>query len=318
MNAPTAAEVRAAIVTHVAASVDAAAGAAVDLSDDVDLLEDGLLDSFGLLELIGELERRYGVVLAFDDVDLDGDDLTRLGPLSRYVAAAPRRDGAEGAEGAAPEPVDRPAGTAITRPLPPGNAAPRAPKRLFGRCAAASHRLYVRARDKAFSLAVGGSFAAFGPRSVIQLPVRLVGERAIAVGSGVFVGAGSWIQVLGEPAGIVIEIGDGASMAGYCVLSAASGIRIGENVSFARGVYVSDVAHEYDDPSRPILEQGTTDARPVEIGDSAWLGENVTLLPGVRIGKGAVVSANSVVANDVPDYTLVAGAPARALRRFAR
>ena len=99
MNAPTAAEVRAAIVTHVAASVDAAAGAAVDLSDDVDLLEDGLLDSFGLLELIGELERRYGVVLAFDDVDLDGDDLTRLGPLSRYVAAAPQRYGAEGAEG---------------------------------------------------------------------------------------------------------------------------------------------------------------------------------------------------------------------------
>ena len=190
-------------------------------------------------------------------------------------------------------------------------------RHVLGSGAAATHRLWVRARDKAFSLAVGGSFASFGRNSVVQLPTRLAGEQAIKVGSGVFVGAGSWLQVLGEPTGIVIEIGDGTAMAGYCVLSAASGIRIGRDVSFARGVYVSDVAHEYDDPTRPILEQGTTDARPIEIGDGAWLGENVTVLPGVRIGAGAVVSANSVVARDVPDYTLVAGAPARVLRRFA-
>lgn len=309
---PTAADVRATIVAHVAAGLNGAPADVGELSDDVDLLEAGLVDSFGLLELIGELERRYGVVLGFEDVGLD--ELTQLGPLSRYVAAAPRSDGPEAF---APEPALAAPNAPITSPSPPSSAPLRRTRRLLGSGAAATHRLWVRARDKAFSLAVGGSFAAFGRHSVVQMPVRLAGERAVAVGSDVFVGAGSWIQVLGDPAGIVIEIGDGTAMAGYCVLSAASGIRIGRDVSFARGVYVSDVAHEYDDPSRPILEQGTTDARPIEIGDGAWLGENVTVLPGVRIGKGAVVSANSVVARDVPDYTLVAGAPARVLRRFA-
>ena len=56
----------------------------------------------------------------------------------------------------------------------------------------------------------------------------------------------------------------------------------------------------------------------MEIGDGAWLGENVVIFPGVSVGAGAVVSANSVVTKDVADRTLVAGVPARPLRRFGR
>src|SRR5712671_4832114 len=97
--------------------------------------------------------------------------------------------------------------------------------------AIAAYRGWVRARDRLFALGCRGAFASFGHGSVIQLPVRLSGERRIMVGSEVFVGAGSWIQVLGEerlddgePA---IRIGDGTSIAGSCVLSAAGSITIG-------------------------------------------------------------------------------------------
>ena len=70
-----------------------------------------------------------------------------------------------------------------------------------------------------------GAFASFGSNSVIQLPVRLRGESHVAVGSDVFIGAGSWIQVLADDnrrRGVEpeIKIGDGTSIAGFCVLSA--------------------------------------------------------------------------------------------------
>ncbi len=101
-------------------------------------------------------------------------------------------------------------------------------RRALGTATVAGYRLLVRARDKAVSLLWAGAFAEFGPRSVLQLPVRLDGERRIAVGGGVFVGAGCWLQVLGEPDGpVAIEIGDGTSIVGDCVLSATESIRLG-------------------------------------------------------------------------------------------
>jgi acetyltransferase-like isoleucine patch superfamily enzyme len=190
-------------------------------------------------------------------------------------------------------------------------------RRALGLASVASYRCGIRASSKLFSLCVAGAFDSFGANSVVRLPIRLSGERRISIGSRVFVGSGCWFQVLeGQSDGVAIAIGDGAALAGFSVLSAASSIRVGRNASLARNVYIADHTHSYDDPSRPIGEQGITDARPVEIGDGAWLGENVVVLPGVRIGKGAVVSANSVVTKDIPDHALAIGAPARVVRRF--
>ena len=62
--------------------------------------------------------------------------------------------------------------------------------------------------------------------------------------------------------------------------------------------------------------KGTEKALPITIGDSVWLGSNVTVLPGVTIGEGAVVGAGSVVTRDVPPRTVVAGNPAHIIRRL--
>ena len=113
------------------------------------------------------------------------------------------------------------------------------------------YRLVVRVRAKAFSLAISGAFESFGRRTVIQLPVRLHGERRIALGSDVFIGAGSWLQALGDAR---LEIGDGTSIAGGCILSAASSVRLGRKVLVARNVYVSDHIHAYVDGERSGLD----------------------------------------------------------------
>jgi len=187
----------------------------------------------------------------------------------------------------------------------------------MGTSALRAYRLAQRSWGKGFSLLVGGAFESFGPRSVLQPPVRISGETSIRIGTDVWVGGNSWLQSLAADGGVTLEIGDGTSIVGNCVLSAARSVRIGKKVLFARGVYVSDHIHRYDDTSRAVLDQGITRIEPVEICDGAWLGENVVVCPGVRIGRGAVVGANAVVTEDVPDHALAVGAPARVVRSFA-
>lgn len=199
-----------------------------------------------------------------------------------------------------------------TRP----NAARKAVTARTGVVTAAAYRGLRRVRDRAFARFAGGAFAGFGRGSVIVLPVRLAGERRIAVGTDVYIGAGSWLRT-GPGEGVALEIGDGTSIAGDCVLSAERSVHVGRRVLMARNVYIADHAHAFDDPSRPVLDQGVTDVAPVVIGDGAWLAQNVVVLPGVRIGAGAVVGANSVVRADVPDHAVAVGAPARVVHRDA-
>lgn len=174
--------------------------------------------------------------------------------------------------------------------------------------------LWQRASRKGFSRLAAAAFAEFGRGSTLERPIRLAGTESIAIGDDVFIGAGSWLQTLGDPAHVVLEIGDGTEMAGNCTVSAAQFVKIGKRVLIARNVYISDHVHAFDDPSRAIIDQGITGLAAVVIGDGAWLGENVVVCPGVRIGAGAVIGANAVVRSDVPDHTLAAGVPARIIR----
>jgi acetyltransferase-like isoleucine patch superfamily enzyme len=187
-----------------------------------------------------------------------------------------------------------------------------------GRATLAVHHGWQRARNKAFSLCVAGAFREFGRRSVIALPVRLRSPEHVAIGSGVFLGAGCWIQTLpGEHCDAPrLAIGDGTSVSGSCVLSAALEVVLERNVLLARNVYVSDHIHAYADHSRPVMRQGLAKVAPVRIEEGAWLGQNVVVAPGVTIGRGAVVGANSVVNADVPAWSVAVGAPARVVKRF--
>jgi acetyltransferase-like isoleucine patch superfamily enzyme len=190
----------------------------------------------------------------------------------------------------------------------------RSVRRILGEATLGMLGAAARVRAKGFSLASSGAFGSFGARSVIQPPVRLSGHRRIAIGSDVFVGSGSWLQVIGDGDGIALELDDGVRIAGNCVLSSTSYLRLGRKVLLARNVYIADHSHAFADSGRAILEQGIDRVAPVVIGDGAWLGQNVVIGPGVTIGPGAVVGANSVVLSDVPARSVVVGAPAAVVR----
>jgi acetyltransferase-like isoleucine patch superfamily enzyme len=173
-----------------------------------------------------------------------------------------------------------------------------------------------RVRDAGFSKLVAGGFHSFGSGSRIMLPFRAGNPHKVAVGRNVLIGASSWFMVPRLDAeGPVIHIGDRARM-NQASITAVEHVSIGEGVDMARGVYISDHMHGFDDPRLPIRDQPLTRVAPVHIGAGAWLGQNVVVMPGVTIGEGAVVGANSVVTRDVPARSVAAGAPARVLRHL--
>lgn len=169
-------------------------------------------------------------------------------------------------------------------------------------------------RDRLFSLAVASSFAAFGKRSRLALPTQIEGADKITIGNNVNIGPGSWLLCVRPNARL--EIGDGSSLSGLCVLSAAVQVSLGSKVLLGRNVHIADHRHGLGSTELPIIDQPLEDLRPVSIGDGAWLGQNVVVLPGVSIGAGAVVGANSVVREDVPARAVAVGVPARVVREL--
>lgn len=68
--------------------------------------------------------------------------------------------------------------------------------------------------------------------------------------------------------------------------------------------------HKFDDVTRPMRGQGFSEEEPVVIGDDVWIGGRVTILPGVHIGRHAIIGAGAVVTKNVPEFAVVAGNPA--------
>ena len=92
-------------------------------------------------------------------------------------------------------------------------------------------------------------------------------------------------------------------------------VAIGSQVIIAQHVVVSGLNHSYEAIDLPIRLQPVT-ARAIVIEDECWIGANAVVTAGVRIGKHAIVAAGSVVTKDVPAYTVVAGSPARIIKRY--
>lgn len=190
--------------------------------------------------------------------------------------------------------------------------------KTIGKTSLYVYRQFVFVRSKIFSILISGSFHKYGRRTVIVPPLRISGEDRIDIGSRVFIGGNSWLLTMPDDRSpsVMISIGDGSSIVGSCVISSAHQIILENNVLLARNVYISDHMHKYSDLGVPILAQGLDKIAPVLIRRGAWIGQNVVICPGVTIGTGSVIGANSVVNTDVPDFCLAAGAPAQVVKKL--
>jgi serine acetyltransferase len=164
-------------------------------------------------------------------------------------------------------------------------------------------------------------FGGFGQGSILMYPwVSLYNERYVRIGADTMIGPYCAIgvgmapgqQMLSET---VISIGDRCLIGRGSGLVAHWGIHIGNDVFTGHNIYITDQNHGYEDITKPIGAQ-TMPEQPVSIGDGSWIGHGSIILPGVQIGKHVTVAGGSVVTKSIPDFCVVAGNPAKIIRRY--
>lgn len=92
-------------------------------------------------------------------------------------------------------------------------------------------------------------------------------------------------------------------------------VTIGSHVNLAQGITITALNHNFDDSEKRIDQQGIS-TKEVVLEDDIWVGANAVILPGVTIGKHAVVAAGAIVTKDVPPHSLVAGVPAKVIKQI--
>lgn len=138
-------------------------------------------------------------------------------------------------------------------------------------------------------------------------PLELLRSGRLELSEGVLFEPYVWLT--GGESGR-IRFGEGALINFGVLIAALEMVEIGSHTMIANGCVVTDANHRFDDPELPVTMQGFTSKGPTRIGDSCWLGANVTVTSGVTIGDRAVIGAGSVVTRDVPAGAIAAGAPA--------
>lgn len=101
-------------------------------------------------------------------------------------------------------------------------------------------------------------------------------------------------------------IGVNARIHGTCV--------IGDNVMMGDNCTIITRDHRHDRTDIPMVQQGFEEEQPVIIGNDVWIGERVTILPGVHIGDGCILAAGAVVTRSIPPYSIAAGVPAKVIK----
>lgn len=152
---------------------------------------------------------------------------------------------------------------------------------------------------------------------------KIIGRDYIFLGRGVSFGKRAIIEAWYDSSSLhtpEIKVGDNVMVGDDCFITSVNRITIGNNVLIAQKVTITDNSHgelglrkelELHPSKRTVFSKG-----PVVIEDNVWIGDKATICPNVRIGKGSVIGANSVVTKDVPPYSVVAGAPARIIKKL--
>jgi serine acetyltransferase len=153
-------------------------------------------------------------------------------------------------------------------------------------------------------------FGEIGTNVILEHGVLVFHAINIRLGSNIYIGHQTILKGYHRN---LLEIGDNTWIGQQCFFHSAGGIAIGRNVGIGPGVKIISSYHSDEGIETPIL-LGKIEFAPVVVEDDCDIGVGAIVLPGVRIGRGVQVGAGAVVTRDVPDFSIVAGIPAKLLR----
>lgn len=159
---------------------------------------------------------------------------------------------------------------------------------------------------------------------LIRLPFEIRNRRHISVGERFT--TGKYCRLEAYPSsglsGKILLIGKDVQINDNVHIVAVQHVNIGDHVLIASKVFISDSNHGsysgsiQSSPEEPPAQRPLS-VRPVNIGNNVWIGEFVTILPGVTIGAGAVIGSMSVVSRDIPGNCIAVGIPAKVIKRYS-
>jgi acetyltransferase-like isoleucine patch superfamily enzyme len=160
------------------------------------------------------------------------------------------------------------------------------------------------------------SFKLLSNSARLANPFRIDGSNGISINERSFFQRNLWLYCQGvDGVSANLTIGKDCVFGYNNHITCVRDVCIEDYVLTANNVFISDNYHEYEDIAKPIILQPVKFKRAVRIGKGAWIGENVSII-GASVGNNSVIGANSVVINDIPDYCVAVGAPAKVVRKF--
>ena len=159
-----------------------------------------------------------------------------------------------------------------------------------------------------------------GARSYIAWPRKLEGKKHISIGADVTIGSFSWLAAYETYQHFhyrpMLGIGDHVIIGRHSCITAIDKVAIGKGCLLSEYVYISDHFHQNDPGEVPLVEQPLVSKGPVVIENNCFLGYRSAVLSGVKLGAHCIVGAHSVVTHSFPEYSMVAGAPARLIKKY--